>query len=60
MDDRGIVALYLRRDETAIWQTAEKYGRRLRAEDYRRLLPLLCYSKFVPLFGEKIKFNNQQ
>ena len=29
-------------------------------EDYRRLLPLLCYSKFVPLFGEKIKFNNQQ
>ena len=30
------------------------------AEDYRRLLPLLCYSKFVPLFGEKIKFNNQQ
>ena len=36
------------------------YGRRLRAEDYRRLLPLLCYSKFVPLFGEKIKFNNQQ
>ena len=30
MDDRGIVALYLRRDETAIRQTAEKYGSRLR------------------------------
>ena len=30
------------------------------AEDYRCLLPLLCYSKFVPPFGEKIKFNNQQ
>lgn len=25
MDDRSIVALYLRRDETAIRQTAEKY-----------------------------------
>ena len=24
MDDRGIVVLYLRRDETAIWQTTEK------------------------------------
>lgn len=34
MDDRGIVALYLRRDETAIWQTAEKYGHRLRALAY--------------------------
>ena len=31
MDDHDIVALYLRRDETAIRQTAEKYGRRLRA-----------------------------
>ncbi len=30
MDDREIVALYLRRDETAIQQTAEKYGERLR------------------------------
>ena len=34
MDDRGIFALYLRRDETAIWQTAEKYGHRLRALAY--------------------------
>lgn len=34
MDDRGIVALYLQRDETAIRQTAEKYGRRLRALAY--------------------------
>ena len=34
MDDRSIVALYLRRDETAIRQTAEKYGRRLRALAY--------------------------
>lgn len=34
MDDRGIVALYLRRDETAIWQTTEKYGHRLRALAY--------------------------
>ena len=33
-DERGIVALYLRRDETAIWQTAEKYGHRLRALAY--------------------------
>ena len=30
MDDRSIVALYLRRDETAVRQTVEKYGRRLR------------------------------
>ncbi len=30
MDDREIVALYLSRDETAIQQTAEKYGARLR------------------------------
>lgn len=29
MDDREIVALYLSRDETAIQQTAEKYGERL-------------------------------
>ena len=35
MDDRGIVALYLRRDETAIWQTAEKYGHRLRGAGLR-------------------------
>lgn len=35
MDDRGIVALYLRRDETAIRQTAEKYGSRLRTLAYR-------------------------
>lgn len=34
MDDRGIVALYLRRDETAIRQTAEKYGSRLRTLAY--------------------------
>ena len=34
MDDRSIVALYLRRDETAIRQTAEKYGSRLRALAY--------------------------
>ena len=34
MDDRSIVALYLRRDETAIRQTAEKYGHRLRALAY--------------------------
>ena len=30
MDDRSIVALYLRRDATAIRQTAEKYGSRLK------------------------------
>ncbi len=30
LDDREIVALYLNRDETAIQQTAEKYGQRLR------------------------------
>ena len=34
MDDRSIVALYLRRDETAIRQTAEKYGSRLRTLAY--------------------------
>ena len=34
MDDRSIVALYLRRDETAIRQTSEKYGRRLRTLAY--------------------------
>ena len=34
MDDRSIVALYLRRDETAVRQTAEKYGSRLRALAY--------------------------
>lgn len=32
MDDRSIVALYLRRDETAIRQTAEKYGSRVNRE----------------------------
>lgn len=31
MDNDGIVALYLRRDEAAIRQTAEKFGSRLRA-----------------------------
>lgn len=31
LDDNGIVELYLLRDEAAIGQTAEKYGRRLRA-----------------------------
>lgn len=31
MDDYRIVTLYLRRDESAITQTAEKYGPRLRA-----------------------------
>ena len=31
MDDSGIVARYLRRDETAIALTAERYGARLRA-----------------------------
>ena len=30
MDDNNIVELFLRRDETAIGQTAEKYGKRLR------------------------------
>ncbi len=34
MDDSSIVALYLRRDELAIRQTAEKYGSRLRALAY--------------------------
>ena len=34
MDDRSIVALYLRRDETAVRQTAEKYGSRLRTLAY--------------------------
>lgn len=31
MDDRSIIELYLRRDETAIRQTAGKYGLRLRS-----------------------------
>ena len=31
MEDREIVALYLRRDESAVKYTAEKYGGRLRA-----------------------------
>ena len=31
MDDSDIVALYLSRDESAISQTAQKYGRRLRS-----------------------------
>lgn len=31
MDDRGIVELYLLRDENAIKETSDKYGRRLRA-----------------------------
>lgn len=34
MDDNKIVELYLLRDETAIRQTAEKYGSRLRALAY--------------------------
>ena len=34
MDDNRIVELYLLRDETAIRQTAEKYGNRLRALAY--------------------------
>lgn len=34
MDDCSIVALYLRRNETAIRQTAEKYGSRLRTLAY--------------------------
>ncbi len=31
MDDAGIVELYLSRDKTAVSQTAEKYGAKLRA-----------------------------
>ena len=34
MEDSGIVELYLRRDESAISQTAEKYGGRLRGVSY--------------------------
>ena len=34
MDDNTIVEMYLRRDETAIGQTAEKFGARLRALSY--------------------------
>lgn len=34
MDDNKIVELYLRRDETAVKHTSEKYGRRLRALAY--------------------------
>ena len=34
MDDLRIVELYLRRDESAIGQTAEKYGSRLRSLAY--------------------------
>lgn len=34
MDDSRIVELYLQRDENAIGQTAEKYGKRLRALAY--------------------------
>lgn len=34
MDDHKIVALYLRRDEDAILQTAEKFGSRLRSLAY--------------------------
>ena len=34
MDDNGIVELYLLRDETAIRQSAEKYGKRLRSLAY--------------------------
>ena len=34
MDDRSIVAMYLRRDETAVRPTAEKYGSRLRTLAY--------------------------
>lgn len=34
MDDNGIVELYLRRDETAIARTSEKYGSRLRSLSY--------------------------
>ena len=34
MDDNQIVELYLRRDETAVSQTMEKYGSRLRALAY--------------------------
>lgn len=35
MDDIQIVDLYLQRDETAIAQTAERYGNRLRQVSYR-------------------------
>lgn len=35
MEDDKIVQLYLNRDETAIRQTSEKYGSRLRAISYR-------------------------
>ncbi len=35
MDDIQIVDLYLQRDETAIAQTAERYGHRLRQVSYR-------------------------
>ena len=31
MEDEQIVELYLNRDESAVYHTAEKYGRRLRA-----------------------------
>lgn len=34
MDDDKIVDLYLHRDETAIWQTTEKYGHRLQDVAY--------------------------
>ena len=34
MDDNKIVELYLLRDETAIKQTTEKYGSRLRSLAY--------------------------
>lgn len=34
LDDNSIVSLYLQRDETAITQTAEKYGGRLRSLAY--------------------------
>lgn len=34
MDNDGIIALYLRRDEAAIRQTADKFGSRLRALAY--------------------------
>ena len=37
MDDAGIVELYLSRDESAISQTAQKYGARLRRLSYRIL-----------------------
>ena len=35
MEDEEIIALYLSRDETAVKQTAEKYGQRLRALSLR-------------------------